>query len=358
MSIRKIVFVCSGHDEGLQRWALRYLCEAVRKEGVPFSFVIDLSKTNDTHDADDADVVLVYRSFDLKALHFMRKMRYEGKFVMFFLDDYLFQPNCKYTHKWKMPMEPLHEADCLVSSSAKLLSKMPEKPKILRRSVMDYESVGLLTQEYRRSKTNFDIGWLGSLGRLGMMDRFVYDMLRIMDAWVPEDIKCTFHCFGSRNYPQFSKVAVKEHLYIKPGEWRTLYAKWVAFDLSAVINPLEEADEFCHCKSELKYVESGAMGVPMITSRITPYTEFIKEGENGFFASTPNEYAEKLLLLLRDEALSRRVSANSRAYVLRNYDVQENARKFLADVEVEIKKKQQLRVNQHFGWPNIPRKPF
>ena len=363
--ISKMTFVCSGHDSGLIRWALKYLCEAVNWEGVQTE-IVDLAKTTDTSWIQDTEAVLVYRSFDLKALHLMQRLKQSGKFVMFFLDDYLFQPGCKYTNGWMMPMEPLREADCLVSSSARLLSYMPKKPKILRRSVMDEESMQILSQSYRRDTSKFDIGWLGSLGRLGMMDKFVYDMLKALDAGILDGTKCTLHHFGARGYPQFPKVAIKEHLYVAPGEWKSLYSKWVGFDLGAVINPLNENDEFCHCKSELKYVESGAMGVPLVTSRVAPYTEFVIEGENGFFASKPKEYAEKLLLLMKDEALSRRVSENCKAYVVKNYNVQDNAKQFIADVNramteaqatIEIESRES-RLKRHFGWDGIPRKPF
>lgn len=355
--MRKMTFVCSGHDEGLVRWALKYLCEAVNQEGVQAE-IIDLAKTTDTSWMQDTEAVLVYRSFDLKALHLMRRLKQQGKFVMFFLDDYLFQPNCKYTGEWKMPMEPLLEADCLVSSSGRLLSHMPHKPKILRRSVIDDETFQIFNQEYRRDKSNFNIGWFGSLGRLNVMDMFVYDMLKTLNAGVPDGIQCTVHYFGSRGIPPFPKVVIREHLYITPSKWRELYASWTRFDLGAIINPLGENDEFSHCKSELKYVESGAMGVPLITARVTPYTEFVVEGENGFFASSSREYAEKLLLLMKDEALSRRVSANCKAHVLKGYNARDNAKQFLADVEKAMIESRQLKLQRHFGWSSIPRKPF
>jgi glycosyltransferase involved in cell wall biosynthesis len=355
-AIKRIVFTYSGHDAALVRWALVYLGDALKREGISVS-IVNFATMNDELWAEGTDVIMVYRSFDLKTLHMMRRMKAQGKFVMFFLDDYLFQPNCKYLNI-HVPMETIHEADCFVSSSARLLTKMPEKPKIHRRSVLDYESIKLLTQEYRRNKGEFNIGWLCGLGRTNKMDNFVYEMLQVLDSMIPEGIKCIFHSFGSRNYPQYSKLSINEQIYFAPEEWRSLYSKWTKLDLGVVINPLDESDEFNHCKSELKFVEAGAMGVPIITSRISPYTEFIKEGENGFFASTPEEYAWKLLTLLKDETLSRRVSENCNKYMLENYDVQKNAKQFLVDVEVAMKKQQQLRVNQHFGWPNIPGKPF
>jgi len=358
---KNMVFVYNGHDAALVRWALTYLSEALRKQGVTVS-VVNIATTEDEYWAEEADVVMVFRSFDLKILHMMRRMKAQGKFVMFFLDDYLFQPDCKYTGTWKMPMEHLYEADCLVSSSAKLLSKMPEKPKILRRSVLDAESIGILSREYRTDNSRFDIGWLCSSGRANTMDRFVYKMLQALDVNIPDGIKCTFHYFGRRAFTPFPKVITKEHLYVQPADWRSLYQIWGDMGLCALINPLEEADEFCQCKSELKFVEAAAMNVPLITSRVKPYTEFLKEGETGFFASTPKECAEKLLLLMNNEALSRTVSANSKAYLLEHYDVQKNAKQFLADVEAAMNKNLRILVQKNREWSEwaaiIQKKPF
>jgi glycosyltransferase involved in cell wall biosynthesis len=348
-------FVCNGHDFGLIRWALKYLCEAIKREGVN-CYIVDLAKGDNPYWQEGVDVAMFYRCFDLQSLHLMRKLKREGKFVMFFLDDYLFQPNCKYTPGWVCPMEPMNESDALVSSSERLLTHMPDKPRIFRRSVMDYESMALLKQEYRRTPGEFNIGWLGGMGRRGMMDRFVYDMLRILDPMIPSGMKCTFNLFGPRDYPPFPRISVKEHLYVRTTDWKELYAKFVSFDMGAMINPLDESDEFCHCKSDLKYHEAGVMGVPMIVSRISPYAEFVKEGVNGLFASTPEEFAEKLALLMRDEVLSREISKATTAYTVENCDVQKNAQRFLADVEAAIKKTQQARVQQHFGAPL--RKPF
>lgn len=353
----KVVFAYNNHDAALVRWALGYLCDGMIKNGVNVSVINIAQKTNDEW-AKDVDVLMVYRCFDLRTINIMKKVKKRGKYVMFFLDDYLFQPNCKYTGDWKMAMEPLHEADCLVSSSARLLSHMPDKPKILRRSVLGYEDGQFLQQQYRRTENQFGIGWTASSGRQNMMNDFVFEILRILNGRIPKGMRCIFHSFGNRQYPSFPNIEIRQHPYIEPQLQKKLYEKWVNLDFGVIINPLEEDDEWCHCKSELKFIESGTMGVPLITSRIPPYTEFIKDGENGFLASTPEEYADKLVLLMEDEALSRKVSDNAREYVKTNYDVVANAKQFIADLKNMMEKSIQLRMKKYFGWESIPKKNF
>ena len=80
------------------------------------------------------------------------------------------------------------------------------------------------------------------------------------------------------------------------------------------------------------------MGVPLVTSRIPPYTEILKENETGFFASTPREFAEKILKVMRNEKLSRYVSENAKNMVREKYDVMINAQKFIDDIMDAVRK--------------------
>jgi hypothetical protein len=102
--------------------------------------------------------------------------------------------------------------------------------------------------------------------------------------------------------------------------------------MDVVINPLDEKDEFVSCKAELKYIECGAANVPIVTARTHPFTEVIREGENGFFASTPEEYAKKALMVCRDGNLARAVANAANDDVRSRYNSTTNARQFIANL--------------------------
>lgn len=345
--IRKIVFLLNGHDAVLRRWAVAYLSEALVFLGYD-SKIIDIAKGGNELECYSADVIVVYRCFDLRVIRIMQRLREAKKFIIFFMDDYIFQPNCKYSPpKWKMPSEPFDLSSAFMSSSGFLLSKMPpNKPKILRRSVLDSDGMATLKQEYRRNG-EFSVGWLSGAGRGNIWDKFVAEMLDLLNdslagqkVWFEQmgQKKIAFHCYGSRFLKTYSHLDIKEHLFMAPEDWKGLYTQFKSFNLGCVINPLDEADEFCNSKSELKFVESAAMGVPLITSRVVPYTEFIKEGELGCFASTPKEFAIKIVELINNESLSRSISANANQYVVKNYNVIQNAHRFMIDVAIAKEK--------------------
>jgi glycosyltransferase involved in cell wall biosynthesis len=334
VNIRKMVFVCNGHNPSSIRWALEYLKDALIRGGTNVS-IVDLGRGGKSSDCFGADVVMIYRCVDEKTFKLMGELKAKGSFVLYFLDDYIFQTNCKYggtVKDWLAPVPFMNETNCSVSSSAYLLSKMQGKLKILRKTVLGPDGMKFAKQEYRRNRAIFSIGWTAGTGRKNWMDGLVAQSLQEVDNGLKPGEVFAFHYFGMKKFPAYKNVKVVGHECVPTEKWMEWYSKLKELDLGAVINPLEENDEWCHCKSGLKFVEAGAMGVPLVTSRVKPYTEFIMDGVNGFLASTPVEFAEKMLLLMRNDVLSRKVSYEVRKQVETDYDVDRNATKFLNDV--------------------------
>jgi hypothetical protein len=141
---------------------------------------------------------------------------------------------------------------------------------------------------------------------------------------------------STRKRKRLSEISAYKHNYYRKMVWQDE----VTAIRPCVITPVDiqvEGKEFVLAgfishNSELKFVETAAMGVPLITSRVRPYIEFMKEGDTGFFATTPKEFAYKILMIMRNEKLARQVSDNAYRYMITNYNVDTNARKFIADI--------------------------
>ena len=101
------------------------------------------------------------------------------------------------------------------------------------------------------------------------------------------------------------------------------------FELAAQIDinlaPLEMDNVFCRAKSEIKFVEAAALGVPTVASQIDPFAAAISHGENGFLAADPAQWLEYLDCLAADAALRRRVGEAARSSVLERYSPQARA---------------------------------
>lgn len=99
--------------------------------------------------------------------------------------------------------------------------------------------------------------------------------------------------------------------------WRELPHLLAQFDVN--VAPLEPGNPFCEAKSEVKYIEAGLVGVPTVASRIGAFEFAIRSGENGFLASTHDEWTEALGRLVDDAALRREMGERAYEDVLQRY---------------------------------------
>ena len=98
-------------------------------------------------------------------------------------------------------------------------------------------------------------------------------------------------------------------------EWRTfvplvdLPAEMARFDISII--PLETGNVFCEAKSEIKFFEAALGNVCSIASPTGPFRRIIQHGQNGFLASTAEEWRNVLLMLIQDPALRQKLARNA-----------------------------------------------
>ena len=85
------------------------------------------------------------------------------------------------------------------------------------------------------------------------------------------------------------------------------------------IVPLEIDNPFCEAKSEIKFMEAGALGIPTVAAKNRTYSETIEDGIDGFLAATPEEWQEKLERLIRDNNLRLTMGEKARRKVFRDY---------------------------------------
>ena len=75
------------------------------------------------------------------------------------------------------------------------------------------------------------------------------------------------------------------------------------------------ADPWTMGKMGLKVVAYMAVGIPSVSTPIGGHVRFVREGEHGLFATTPDEWLEKLSLLIENPALRERIGRRGREIV-------------------------------------------
>jgi len=142
--------------------------------------------------------------------------------------------------------------------------------------------------------------------------------------------------------PLVEKVHRKEFAF-----WDSLknkeHAEWC--DMSAYFHNLNKLrldmmliprkeNYFNTCKSNIKFLEAAMLEIPVIASSFknSPYEEL--DGSNGILAT--NDWEEKVDLLVQDKELRRAIGKNAKDYVLKNYDIKNNAYKWAEEYAVNL----------------------
>jgi glycosyltransferase involved in cell wall biosynthesis len=329
--MNKLVFAFTEHDAVLTRWNIIYIANALKEEGINVS-VVDVRTEEGKSVCRDSDTVIFYRTNDQSSLNLLRELKTEGKSVFYSIDDYIFQPDCKIIEEDNGLIKLfIDECDGVISPSKYLLSKIPDnKRKIYRKNFLGKEAKDLFINGVVAKSDEFVIGWLTGINR-HEMDFFVRDYLKFLDKALNKE-KVRFVCFGKHRLGKLKNIKVEELDYFELEDWKGLYSKYRELGLDVVINPVKDDDEFFRCKSELKYIEAGALGTPLIVTKIQPFVDVVKDGVTGLFANTPEEFVEKTLLLFQQRDLLKDMSKSVLDDIEREYDESKIAKELLAEL--------------------------
>ncbi len=162
------------------------------------------------------------------------------------------------------------------------------------------------------------VGWIGSPTTTPYLSG-LSDVLRK----VREQHAFELRVSGANELPRISGVTVHEE------PW-SLDREVELFNTCDVgVYPLTD-DEWARGKCGFKAIQFMACGVPVVASAVGVNREIIQDGVNGFLASTPAEWVEKLGRLLSDAALRETFSAAGRQTVEARYSLRVQAPRLAA----------------------------
>jgi glycosyltransferase involved in cell wall biosynthesis len=172
------------------------------------------------------------------------------------------------------------------------------------------------TYEYKK-KSPFScediicIGWSGSITTIQHFEHAI-PFLRIINEKYKKRVK--FKVIGDSSYKN-------EELGITGTKWDK---KSEINELSAIdigIMPLPD-DEWAKGKCGLKGLQYMALEIPTIMSPVGVNSEIIIDGENGFLASTNEDWVQKISLLIENPELRQKLGTAGRQTVIEKYSVE------------------------------------
>lgn len=142
------------------------------------------------------------------------------------------------------------------------------------------------------------IGYMGGQTHSSDLESVVPVLQTLLERYVD---KVVFRFWGVKPPKALIEHPAVEWIPLEMLNYTEFAQYFVTQNCDVFIAPLED-NRFNHAKSELKFLEYSALGIPGVYSRVTPYASIIEHGKNGFLASNLDEWADTLSYLVEHPA--------------------------------------------------------
>jgi glycosyltransferase involved in cell wall biosynthesis len=173
-----------------------------------------------------------------------------------------------------------------------------------------------LKEEYHQEGP-ITIGWLGSSSTL----KYLEPLLPIFDKIYQKGQKIQLKIVCDQFLDAPNLPIIKKRWSFEEEE-RDLKS----FDIGLM--PLVD-DPWSWGKCGLKIIQYQGVGVPVVCTPVGINRDLVEDGVNGFWAKTPEEWEEKLCILIENHLLREQMGREGRKKVLEGYSVQASAPRLL-----------------------------
>jgi glycosyltransferase involved in cell wall biosynthesis len=307
---RRSVFFCA-----VDSWACAwYRCYVPGVALMKLGYKVVMDEQIQGDDLETADVVVIQQPSKPEELAAIRVANETGQLSVAELDDDLWNvlPGNPSYGFWSRPDVKYLATACvqeaqLVTVPTHILAERIKPmnpnvrvlPNMLPSEGWEYPE----PKEQREDKVV--IGWAGSTSHVGDIALIDAVVQQILDRYPQVE----FAIAGGPPVPE-----LRQHPRVRPLKSTDIlgYPKLLEkFDIGVI--PLADT-AFNRNKSDLKFVEYSALGMPSVVSRLEPYLRSVKHGENGFFAATPSDWLKYLSRLVEDVELRRSVGATAQEF--------------------------------------------
>jgi len=181
-------------------------------------------------------------------------------------------------------------------------------------------------KDYPANQEKVTLGWIGDHGSIHYLEemRPVFERIGQRHPHAQLKIVCDIF-FECKQIPVVKK------------EWRfeEEVADLQSFDVGLM--PLVE-DPWSWGKCGLKIIQYQGVGLPVVCTPVGINRDLVEDGVNGFYASTPEEWEERLSSLIENGPLRETMGREGRKKVLENYTLQACGPRLLSILKRTIEK--------------------
>ena len=283
----------------------------------------------------EGDVVIIQREFPKKIDNYnniIELAHKEGKPVVFDLDDLLFYLPENHPDRQSalcapslLPMfQALMEADLVSVSTPKLrdvLAKYNDNVVVLPNYFDD--NLWRLTPPVRKnsSREMLTIGYMGTYPHKPDLEYITPVLLDLIKRY-PQKLR--FHFWGVQPPAELESLPQVKFTPWYSNSYKDFTEFFQTQSADIFIAPLVD-NLFNRCKSPQKFFDYSALGAPGVFSRLDPYADVVIHGQNGFLASTLDEWTACLIQLVENDELRFQLATNAQATIRENWLLSQNA---------------------------------
>lgn len=283
----------------------------------------------------DSDLVIVQRTYPSLVDNYQEVIKFakrHNKPIVFEIDDYLFDlpeehPDRKsgaYVSDLLPMLGALSDADFVTVPTTTLKEKLTPYnqniivvPNYIDDKLWQY-SEGIKQQDVDEPIV---IGYMGSYTHHSDLESIVPALVRVAEDYRN---KVKLKIWGVPLPATLLNLSNVEYFPAISSVYTEFVNQFKREKVDLFIAPLI-ANEFDRSKSPLKYFEYSVMKVPGVFANLEPYAGVVRDGINGFLASTHEEWYEKISKLIEDPSLRNKVGKSAFEEVIRNWTLSKHA---------------------------------
>lgn len=199
----------------------------------------------------------------------------------------------------------------------------------------------------KKSKAGIRIGWAGGCAHEGDFEPLAPAIHRVAEKY--KDARfCFINGPAAKGLPDFlADVPRVEHKAI----WKPVmkYPQMLAEQGYTIgIAPIRDSD-FNRGKSNLKWLENSAMGIPTVAANVGHMAETVRDGVDGLLYNNAQEFEAKLSSLISDRKLRARIGAAAYARVKADFNLKSTVSDYV-DVLQEAIDRKAVEPPKQDGW--------
>lgn len=265
----------------------------------------------------DSDVIVISRPCKIEHLEAIRYAKSKGNLAVVDVDDNIWdvKPKNPAYGFWKDPKNVaqfdscLKEADVVTTTNVQLANLLKNRNKniFIVPNMLPDEYWTEIKRDY--SKDVLKLGWAGGTSHFDDLNM----VARAVKQVVEDNGNVELHLLGNfktmgNPFDGFPSV---HYDIVSLEEYPSVIRK---FDIGFV--PLED-NNFNKYKSDLKFIENAAAGIPTVASNVVVYSNTIKHNENGLLARNDKDWIKCLRRLVSDAGFREKLGKNAREYAER-----------------------------------------